>query len=386
MPFSAITNMNIIVKKPNSGNSYYTLKFVTVEEMLGFINENKLISNLKLVPQHILSKIEELVLSDASMPMYIFKRTVKRLFFSNFKKAQYWIDRGHSLSEATLNISDHQKQQSIKLSKKRKNDPKFSKECSCKSIDFWIKRGFSKEEASQKISESQKTFSLKKCISKYGEENGFKRWKTRQEKWISTLASKSKEEQTDINKRKGYNKERLIEKHGNEKAEEICKSKAVTYDVMLNRYGKERADEWYQALINRTKLNPRKTSISSIKFVEELLKFDFKDKNHVLHGSSELCLNNPDKKFYLFDFAINLPDNKKVIEFHGDYIHMNPKKYEKSYFNQLQKMTAEEKWKKDEHKQRVAEKAGFSYYIVWESDFKQNKTKTIQQCIQFLNE
>lgn len=378
--------MNITVKKLNSGNAYYMLQFNTVMEILNFINENKLINNLKLVPQHILSKIEEIVSSNNNTSMYLFKRTIKRLFASNLKTIQYWIDRGYSLTEAKVNISDHQKQQSAKLVKKRRENLNFSKECSCKSVDFWLKKGFSKEEAVQKISESQKTFSLEKCISKYGQEEGFKKWEERQKKWIQTLYSKSNEELENINKRKGCNKERLVEKYGEEKANEICKSKAVTYNIMLNKHGKERADEWLQAIICRVNLNPRKVSKSSIKFIEELFKFEFKDKCHVLHGSSELCLKNSDKKFYLFDFAINLPENKKIIEFHGDYIHMNPKKYKKSYFNELQKITAEEKWKKDEHKQKTAENAGFLYLVVWESDFKQNKAKTLQHCLNFLNE
>lgn len=51
-------------------------------------------------------------------------------------------------------------------------------------IEFYLKRGFNEEEAKQKLSERQTTFSKEICIEKYGEEEGVKIWKDRQERWI----------------------------------------------------------------------------------------------------------------------------------------------------------------------------------------------------------
>lgn len=51
-------------------------------------------------------------------------------------------------------------------------------------VEYWIKKGFSEEEAKMKVSERQRTFTLEKCIEKYGEEEGIKRWQERQEKWL----------------------------------------------------------------------------------------------------------------------------------------------------------------------------------------------------------
>lgn len=50
-------------------------------------------------------------------------------------------------------------------------------------IEYWINRGYNEEEAKLLVSERQKTFTLEKCIKKYGEEEGLKRWKERQLKW-----------------------------------------------------------------------------------------------------------------------------------------------------------------------------------------------------------
>ena len=51
-------------------------------------------------------------------------------------------------------------------------------------VEYWIKKGFSEDEAKIKVSERQRTFTLEKCIEKYGEEEGTKRWQERQKKWL----------------------------------------------------------------------------------------------------------------------------------------------------------------------------------------------------------
>lgn len=53
-------------------------------------------------------------------------------------------------------------------------------------IGYWLKQGLTEEEALLKLKERQTTFSLEKCIEKYGEEEGRKCWKQRQEKWLQS--------------------------------------------------------------------------------------------------------------------------------------------------------------------------------------------------------
>jgi len=55
-------------------------------------------------------------------------------------------------------------------------------------IEYYLNKGYSEEEAKIALSERQRTFSIDKCIEKYGEEDGLKIWKQRQEKWRSSLA------------------------------------------------------------------------------------------------------------------------------------------------------------------------------------------------------
>lgn len=51
------------------------------------------------------------------------------------------------------------------------------------TLEFYLDKGMSKDEAKVALKNRQKTFSLEKCIDKYGEEDGLKRWQARQEKW-----------------------------------------------------------------------------------------------------------------------------------------------------------------------------------------------------------
>lgn len=70
------------------------------------------------------------------------------------------------------------------------------------------------EEAKIALKESQTTFSLKKCIEKYGEIEGTKRWEERQDKWQNTLNSKSEEEKIKINMSKSSGKNNVSNKNG----------------------------------------------------------------------------------------------------------------------------------------------------------------------------
>lgn len=56
-------------------------------------------------------------------------------------------------------------------------------------VEYWLKSGYTLEESKEKVSERQRTFSLEKCIEKYGEEQGTKRWAEKQEKWLESIGN-----------------------------------------------------------------------------------------------------------------------------------------------------------------------------------------------------
>lgn len=56
---------------------------------------------------------------------------------------------------------------------------------------YWISRGFTPDEAKIQVSAYQRTFTKEKLIAKYGEEEGFRRWSVRQQKWKDKVYNKN---------------------------------------------------------------------------------------------------------------------------------------------------------------------------------------------------
>lgn len=99
--------------------------------------------------------------------------------------------------------------------------------------EYWIKRGYTEKEAIEKVKERQATFTLEKCIKKYGEEKGRKKWEDRQKRWQETLNNKTDEEKERINKEKGtvVSFKKFIQKYGEKEGRKryikACKKRNV---------------------------------------------------------------------------------------------------------------------------------------------------------------
>jgi hypothetical protein len=81
-------------------------------------------------------------------------------------------------------------------------------------VDYYLRKGMTLIEAKDALANAQSTFSLDKLIEKHGEDEGYKIWKDRQNRWQHTLSDKSLEDKLRINAAKGLSKEKFIEKHG----------------------------------------------------------------------------------------------------------------------------------------------------------------------------
>jgi very-short-patch-repair endonuclease/predicted CoA-binding protein len=99
----------------------------------------------------------------------------KDIFKSN-RQISIWVEKGYSEEEAKKIISELQKKSSANIN--------YENRLTQTQFLYWLNKGFSEQEAKEKVSERQKTFSLEKCIEKYGEELGRKRWSDRQEVWM----------------------------------------------------------------------------------------------------------------------------------------------------------------------------------------------------------
>lgn len=211
---------------------------------------------------------------------------------------------------------------------KIKQSKTMSEGASPRTLQYWLNKGYDLNTAKQKLSGFQKNFSRKICIEKYGEEEGIRVWQDRQNRWQSTINSKTKEE--------------------------ILK-------------------------INRKKLK-RGTSKS---FSEEKL-ISFLSEEFVIE--SNFPLPKPNKKnWYYYDIRYQ----NKIIEFNGDFWHANPKKYspeQKVGHPGKPTRTAQEIWDADQEKINVARNNGYEVMVVWENDWHMERERVLLECRTFLNQ
>jgi hypothetical protein len=73
-------------------------------------------------------------------------------------------------------------------------------------------------------------------------------------------------------------------------------------------------------------------------------------------------------------FDLYIPKFNLLIEYNGDYWHCNPKKYQPNYINKKKNKTAKEIWEYDKNKIDLARKNNYSYEVIWELDYKKDKS------------
>lgn len=255
--------------------------------------------------------------------------------FSRFC-VEYWIRKGFTEEESTLKISEIQKENNILFKDKKEKNPELYIGMYNSSLEYWINLGFTEEEAKLKLSERQSTFSKEKCIEKYGEDDGVVRWQERQDKWQNTL--QSRDDYSDI---------------------VIRRTVSFGYSKI--------SQEFFWELYN---------NISD--YIKQLTYF--KELNHEIGDySKELKIG------FLYDFIIK---NRICIEFNGDLWHANPNIYKETDIPTpwAGNKTALEIWNKDKIKVDLLTQKGYSVYVVWESEYKNNKQKIIDTYLHIINE
>lgn len=192
-------------------------------------------------------------------------------------------------------------------------------------IDFYLNQGMSLEDATKALSNRQTTFSLEKCIEKYGTLIGVSVWQERQNKWQDNINSKPDEERQRINSLK-VGRGAAVSKPEKELFAEISKE------------------------------------ISGLK--------------------SQFQIKTSKNTWFMYDIQYGC----NIIEFNGDFWHMNPALYAEDFYNKRIKCTASEIRLKDKEKAQCAIDSGYKILVVWEKDYKNNKDETIKKCIEFLKQ
>lgn len=199
-------------------------------------------------------------------------------------------------------------------------------------LEYYTNKGYTEEEAVKMLHDRQVTFTLEKCIAKYGEEEGRRRYEERQRNWAA----------------------KMREKYDNG---EYSK---VPYKLTSNMYSK-----------------------FEIECINKIME-------KVLSDSKGNDISEFTKQFEIFvkglhkRFVYDLKYKDRIIEFNGDYWHCNPDSYAADYFNTQIQMTAAEKWKVDEIKRDIAISEGYKVLVIWESEYKKDPDTTVRKCVSFL--
>lgn len=306
------------------------------------------------------------------------KTEFERMSISRYRY-EFWIKKGFTIEEAKQKAWEAIDKNRKIFERKRKENPEQYKDSYNTHIEFYINKGYSIEEAKVMLSERQRTFSLEKCIKKFGEIEGTKRYQERQEKWQDNLTSKPTEEIKRINSLKSTNLENFIRKYGKELGEEKYKSKCygTTRTALVNKYGSE--EEYIKKL--RDKFTSGYSQIGKI-FVEDIIKtFNITEHSSCLNNEFAL-LNINGNGNYRYDFKYN----NKIIEFNGDYWHANPKFYTDVNEVLYNKLSVKDIRKNDENKEQIAKEAGFDYLTIWEFDYHNNYEETMKKIEFFIKE
>jgi hypothetical protein len=112
---------------------------------------------------------------------------------------------------------------------------------------------------------------------------------------------------------------------------------------------------------------------------------DSKDYIFYATKNKEYRLEKEEGGVWLYDF-VDLK-NRKIIEYNGDQYHANPNIFESTDFPHpfIKNLTAQEIWYKDERKIQVAKDECFEVLTIWDSEYKNQKQKTLEQCKRYLN-
>lgn len=241
---------------------------------------------------------------------------------ANALSVQFYLEKGWTEEEAKAEIKRTQTQRALKSAAKMTDDRLPTQ------LNYWVKKGYSEEEAKKLQSERQTTFTLEKCIEKYGEIEGKKRFEERQRVWYEKI-SKTMELNGTCN---------------NTVSKESLKLFEPIYNEIKDRY------TCYIGVPNS--------------------------------GTSEYKLF-ANGLMYLFDFTIK--ELNLMFEYNGEAFHPNPA-WDKERWNNWRQTfsgkTADEYHAYYTQKIKAAENCGFKVIQLWSSETMENNTKIIMDAIQ----
>jgi len=247
--------------------------------------------------------------------------------------AEYWKIRGYPHDESMLRVSETQQNRVRKKTQECYDKLKYTSKL---SRQYWLNLGHSEEECSNILKDIQGRG--KKFLKEKGHsEDEIKAiMDDRNTRWQKSMTIAIEKDPT-INSRKGKSFKELIELHGKNRAIEIIKKKTNNKGYSKN------SQNCFELIINNLGIN----------------------REECLYGDDEFFLNSGNN-FYRFDFKYR----NLIIEFDGDFWHMNPSIYAPNDINRVTNRLAKDIWEYDKKKMEHANSKGYIYHRVWESDWK----------------
>jgi hypothetical protein len=223
-----------------------------------------------------------------------------------------------------------------------------------------------------------RSVTLSNMIKRYGEEEGNKKW--------NEYCKKQAYAGCNLN----YFIEKYGEEEGNKKWEIINESKKHNLENMIKRYGEKEGKKQYKKYIMNNLTGYSKISQELFWNLYNQINNDDNTKIYFQELNNEFGKYDKDLKSYKkYDFVYIKGNIKFCIEYNGDHYHGNPNLYKPNDFLKgrgQKKIKAIDKWKEDDKKIKLLKKSGFDVIIIWDSDFTQNKEKTIEKIKGFINE
>lgn len=242
---------------------------------------------------------------------------------------------------------------------KSKVSQKEIREASPKCIEYYEKRypELSHEEHERMLNEHKDK--VKKILQDPTKQN------VRIEYWMTKGYSEEEAKNIIQERQKTFSLEKCIEKYGKEKGEKIFRDRQKRWQRSLQenflRCGDGRS---YQSRFANY-------------IIDNICK-----KLKIKKNPKEKFLSDKNGTTYAYDFCYK----NIIIEFNGDYWHMNPMLYKSDDINKTTKSKAADKWAEDDAKKKFAESFGYKYLVIWENEFKVSQKDTIEKCIKFIHD
>ena len=105
-------------------------------------------------------------------------------------------------------------------------------------------------------------------------------------------------------------------------------------------------------------------------------------------GLPDKCLVFGSREYSISGKYYDLTDHtsRRIIEFNGNMWHAHPNRFASDDIVPISRKTAQQVWDADAAKIKLAEDAGYQVRVVWESDYKKNPKKVVEECIKWLKQ